>query len=82
MTEQMVENYFGVCPTCGASPDYYNVGRDHFAACDEHRLVWHLGSNLFDSWRHESQHDWDANQKRLSDYRLVPLEDVPSDFAG
>ena len=50
----VVENYFGVCPECGKTDGYINVGRDHWFYCKEHKLRWNVGSNLFSDWKDET----------------------------
>lgn len=42
-----------------------NVGRDHYAICDACRVYEHVGSNLFDFWRHETPEQWEENQAEL-----------------
>ena len=50
-----------------------NTGREHWAYCDEHKTKWIVGSNLFSSWREQTEEDWSANAKYLADYReIVP----------
>jgi len=62
---------FGGCPKCGKLDYYLNVGRDHWAVCDTHRAKWHIGSNLFSSWHHETEADWQRNRYRLAEYVSV-----------
>jgi hypothetical protein len=51
------DGYFGLCPTCHKTDGYINVGRSHWFLCDEHKVKWLIGANLFSSWRHESEED-------------------------
>ncbi len=69
--ERHVEDYFGVCPACGAGSHYLNVGRDHWFYCDEHEVCWFVGSNLFDSWRREDEETWRRNEEKLRGFRVV-----------
>jgi hypothetical protein len=62
---------FGVCPICKGHDGYLNVGRDHWFKCDEHKVRWHVGSNLFSSWHDESEEDWEENARILSEYEEV-----------
>jgi len=58
-------DYFGACPHCRKNDGYVNVGQGHWFKCDEHRTRWFVGSNLFDSWKHETEDEqrawYDAN---------------------
>jgi hypothetical protein len=40
-----------------------NIGRAHFGICDVCGHYWCLGSNLFSSWRHETEADWRRNYR-------------------
>ncbi|MCP5306097.1 MAG: hypothetical protein H6953_11710 [Chromatiaceae bacterium] len=70
--------YFGGCPRCGKTDGYLSIGRDHYFVCDAHRTYWYAGSNLFSSWRKETEADWQRNRNELAGYRQVepvmPLE--------
>ena len=71
-TEKVEEhNPFGECPVCGGGGEYRNIYRHHFFFCDEHRLVWMTGTNVFSSWREETVEDWRAAWEHLEGYRTV-----------
>jgi len=78
-----VPDYFGGCPECGRLDDWFNVGRDHWCVCHEHKNKWTVGSNLFSSWRDETQAVWLENERLLRDYLgIKPLSPTnPSDYA-
>lgn len=61
---------FDSCPKCGRSGEYRNIYRHHFFFCDEHRITWLAGSNLFSSWREEDEDDWRAAWEKLQHYRV------------
>ena len=63
--------YFGGCPKCGRNDGYLNVGKSHWFVCDEHKTTWFVGSNLFSSWREQSQEVWEENARQLSEYKDV-----------
>ena len=63
--------HFGGCPHCGETDGYINIGREHWFACDRHKTKWHVGSNLFSSWRDETEEDWLRNEYRLENYLSV-----------
>ena len=65
-------NHFGVCPECwGDELLCRNVNRVHFFCCDDCKVAWGVGSNLFSNWQYEDQSIWDDNLKLLEEhYRL------------
>jgi hypothetical protein len=64
MTTQMkVPDYFGGCPQCGRNDGYVNVGKSHVFICREHKTKWSIGSNLFSSWRYQTEEE----QRRIYD---------------
>lgn len=62
---------FGGCPECGGSDGYINAGQDHWSVCDTHRTKWWIGSNLFSSWRYESEREKAESAIKLARYREV-----------
>jgi hypothetical protein len=66
----VVTEYFGGCPECGRNA-CVNVGRDHWLVCEEHKKRDIIGSNLFSSWRHETEADWERNRMLLSECEEV-----------
>jgi hypothetical protein len=49
----------------------FNIGRDHFVACDSCRTYMHVGSNLMSNWRQEDETIWRANSNSVEGYELV-----------
>ena len=45
----------GACPDCGGCDGLINFGRTHVCFCKQHRTRWSPGSNLYSSWRHETE---------------------------
>jgi hypothetical protein len=70
---------FGACPECGKNDGYRNIYRQHFFFCEEHRITWSVGVNLFSSWREQSPADWRAAWEQLKDYRVYDPE-VPTEI--
>ena len=64
-------DYFGICPDCSEPGVFRNIGREHYSCCDAHRVFWYVGSNLFSSWRDQTEEQWAANRDLLSGYREV-----------
>jgi hypothetical protein len=83
MTEATSNNYFGDCPHCLKSNGILNVGRNHFGVCDEHKVFWWIGSNVFSGWKDETEEEWQRNEEKLSGFtRVEPVRcfpDVPAD---
>ena len=63
---------FGNCTICKRRDAILNVNRVHFGVCHRHRVCWCIGSNLFDSWRHESEATWRRNDALLRTYDEDP----------
>jgi hypothetical protein len=54
-TKPNVDNYFGGCPRCSKTDGYINIGRSHWFFCKAHRTKWWVGSNIFSSWREQTE---------------------------
>jgi hypothetical protein len=57
------DDYFGLCPICHKTDGYANAGRSHRFYCKEHKTSWLVGSNLFSSWRDQTE----AEQRKIWD---------------
>ena len=68
---QAFDDHFGVCPTCHRNNGYENVGPAHWFVCHRHRVRWCVGSNLFSSWREQTDQERALVIARLSTYREV-----------
>ena len=49
------DDHFGTCPECGYHDGHQNVGKSHWFICHRHHTRWNVGSNLFSSWRGETE---------------------------
>jgi hypothetical protein len=65
------DEYFGGCPECGKTDGYLNTGSAHWFVCDAHRVRWCIGSNLFSSWRDETEDEQRRAWERVDDYAEV-----------
>ena len=65
------DDHLGLCPHCKRAPLILNVNRNHYGTCEQHKVKWLVGSNLFSSWREQSERDWARNAAVLSVYRKV-----------
>ena len=54
---EQADDYWGLCPTCHKTDGFANHGRDHYFLCEEHKVMWCVGSNLFSSWRDDPAAD-------------------------
>lgn len=55
------------CPFCSVDDEFLilNIERAHIACCTKHMIRWDIGSNLFSSWRNETEEVWTENAKLL-----------------
>jgi hypothetical protein len=71
------KGYFGLCPVCHETDGYANSGRAHRFYCKKHKTSWCVGSNLFSSWRGQTE----AEQRAIWDeIGLNDSEDVEPYF--
>ena len=67
-------DFFHGCPECPETmgPDnIYNAGKLHRGACHEHHTTWILGSNLFSSWRDETEEQQRTRYREIETYADV-----------
>ena len=56
---------------CGHPTRLFNLGRDHFVACDKCCTVLWVGSNLMSGWRQENERVWRENRDGVAGYHLL-----------
>lgn len=62
------DDYLGVCPRCLIGCNTMrNVVRQNYITCEDCRVFWHYGENIFECWRNESKATWKANNDWLTD---------------
>lgn len=61
----MNDNYFGLCPHCHKTDGWLNIGKEHWLYCVAHRVKWTPGTNLFSSWRNETEDQQRARYEAL-----------------
>ena len=61
----------GHCSICGGNDGYFNIERNHYFFCKKHKKCWCIGSNLFSSWRKESEDIWKKNKKKFAKYNEI-----------
>ncbi len=52
--EVQYEARCGACPECGKSDGYFNIGKEHWFICRDHKTKWLGGYNLFDNWKDQT----------------------------
>ena len=69
-------NYFGLCPIGLRECEivFLNVHKANFSMSEEHKVSWLVGINLFSSWLHETEEQWEHNRKVLEGTREVEPE--------
>jgi hypothetical protein len=73
---QVLELDLGNCPVCGTNDGYLNLSRTHVFYCADHRVAWIVGTNLFNSWRQETEADWQRNEAKLSNFKKIDRDDA------
>jgi hypothetical protein len=70
---QRSKDYWGTCPHCHDYDGFINIGRGHWFFCDEHKVRWCVGSNLFSCWRFQTEQEQRAiyDAKAFGSYRDV-----------
>ncbi len=67
------DNYFGHCPVFEHKNYFLNIGRGHWMVCDECKITWYIGANLFSSWRYQNQAIWSVNAEKVKKYREIDI---------
>jgi hypothetical protein len=68
---------FGLCPICHETDGFANAGKSHVFYCREHKTSWCVGTNLFSSWREQTEEE----QRRIwNEIGLEEFEDVKPYF--
>ena len=72
-----VDNYFGGCPHCGQTDGSANIGRSHWFFCSTHETKWCIGSNLFSSWRNETEEEQRRAYAKIGLGEFTEVEPLP-----
>jgi hypothetical protein len=65
---ELVDDFFGGCPVCGRNDGFINIYQFHWFFCDQHKVKWLRGSNLFGCWQFQTPEDWQHGQNYLATY--------------
>ena len=47
------------------------VGKNQVMYCQECKICWLIGRNLFSSWRYETEEDWERNYEMIKDFEYI-----------
>ena len=62
------DDYDWNCPNCGGGGSLYFNDRDNYMVCNECRIYWLCGSNLFSGWRYMANSDFLETKEILRKY--------------
>ena len=63
------KNYFGHCPIMEHENYVLNIFKNHWMYCEQCKTRWLVGSNLFGSWRHETEEIWKNNFRKIKSFK-------------
>ncbi|HIF50891.1 MAG TPA: hypothetical protein EYQ42_05105 [Thiotrichaceae bacterium] len=67
----------GVCPKCGKSDGFVNLGKEHWFICRDHKTKWFAGVNMFEGWENQTVAQAQSIESMLNSYKdVVPLREV------
>ncbi|MBL1143210.1 MAG: hypothetical protein HND53_14430 [Proteobacteria bacterium] len=67
----------GVCPSCGKTDGFVNLGKEHWFICRDHKSKWFVGVNLFEGWENQTVAQTECIDLMLSKYKeVVPLRTI------
>lgn len=64
-------HYFGCCPRCHQEGRMIHVGRVEWCICEEHKIAWWIGSNLFSGWRDLTEEEHEANRALIERCEII-----------
>jgi hypothetical protein len=81
------DGYFALCPSCHQCDGYLNVGKGHWLFCKAHQVRWYVGSNLFSSWRDQTEEEQRQifDDLNFGEYRTIRVDETyhpPSESNG
>ena len=66
-------HYEGCCPLCHSGGELVHVNREQFIVCRDHRLAWHIGSNLYSGWRELTEEQQAENRRFLECCEIIEI---------
>jgi len=75
--EIQYSTHCGVCPNCGKSDGFVNLGKEHWFICRDHKTKWFAGVNLFEGWENQTVAQTENIAVMLESYKdVVPLRNI------
>ena len=75
--EILYSKHCGLCPKCGKSDGYVNLGKEHWFICRDHKSKWFAGINMFEGWENQTVAQAESIELMLSSYKeVVPLRNL------
>lgn len=75
--EIQYSKHCGLCPKCGKSDGYVNLGKEHWIICRDHKFKWFVGVNLFDGWQNQTVAQAQSIELMLNSYKeIVPVRNT------
>jgi hypothetical protein len=78
--KKQTDGYFGLCPHCHCHDGYINIGKHQWFVCDEHKVKWWAGTNIFSSHRDQTEEEKELiyNERGLGEYEDITFHpDLP-----
>lgn len=67
----------GICPKCGKTDGFVNLGKEHWFICRDHKYKWFAGVNLFEGWENQTVAQTESIDLMLSRYKeVMPLRTI------
>lgn len=64
----------GVCPKCGKTDGFVNLGQEHWFICRDHKSKWFVGLNLFEGWENQTVAQTESIAIMLGGYQeIIPI---------
>ena len=64
------------CPQCQRQLFYRNLFKDHWAYCENCKIKWFEGSDLYSSWKDENEEIWEKNWEFLKDFKEINIDEL------
>ncbi len=61
----------GGCLICGRNDGFVNVAEHHWSYCLTHRTMWWAGSNMFSSWKYETDEEQRAAFAEIESFAIL-----------
>lgn len=77
MQETQYSMHCGVCPLCGKTDGFVNLGKEHWFICRDHETKWFAGVNLFEGWQNQTVAQAQSIEAMLDKYKeITPIRSL------